>query len=184
MLMHSQHASVGRHFTEHRYAALFNAPQPSNAVPEESASLKKLVNEPLNQPLNATLTKPAARVIFGVIANRKPNYMNVLKAHFDTWAPRVLSEGRYMAVVGAGNETLPQEYRSAFVETSCLDTYDGIACKEFENQQEAIRRNADWLVILGEDNYVDTKRMEEKLAKLYVDHLEYEASPIAAGIVG
>merc|ERR1712032_1173071 len=58
------------------------------------------------------------------------------------------------------------------------DILEHIPCKEWNIVAEAAARNASWLVVLGEDNYVDTRRVEKFLAKRSPE------DPIAFGCVG
>jgi len=125
--------------------------------------------------------KQTPKVVYAVLANRREDYVNILQTHFDTWAVQALSEGRYFATVGRGRSILSDKYQSALKETSCDDSYHGLACKEFENLEEGLKRNADWLVILAEDNYVNTSGLEKALASLTK---KYKTLPIALGIKG
>lgn len=118
------------------------------------------------------------KVVYGVLASRVPKYARVLESHFDTWAAQAFSEGRYFATVGHGPSILTEAHQAALQDSPCEDNYRGIPCKEFYGLREGFRRNADWLVVVGEDNYVNTRELEETLAGLTE---RYRNQPVALG---
>jgi len=121
------------------------------------------------------------KIVYAVLANRNEKYVKILETHFDTWAGQAVSEGRYFATVGEGPIILQQKHQSALKETSCDDGYQGLACKEFVNLEEGLKRKADWLVIIEEDKYVNTSAVEKGLAELTE---KYKTLPIAMGVTG
>lgn len=134
-----------------------------------------------------SLIKDAVKIVYAVSGTRTEKYARLLQAQFETWAPQPISEGRYFVTVGVGpsiRQYVPEKYRSALRETSCADSYTGLACKNFEGLKEGLKRNADWLVVLNEDNYVNTSGLEQVLFNLYQEHPEYKTSPIEMGIKG
>jgi hypothetical protein len=134
-----------------------------------------------------SLIGDAVKVVYAVSGSRMEKYAKLLQAQFETWAPRPISEGRYFVTIGTGpsiRQYVPEQYWSALRETSCADNYAGLACKNFESLKEGLKRNADWLVILNEDNYVNTSGLEQTLSNLSREHPEYKTSPIEMGIKG
>jgi len=64
------------------------------------------------------------------------------------------------------------------IAADCSDGYHGNSCKEATLIAEAAQRNATWLFIVGEDNYVDTKMVEAALQQM-PSHV-----PVGLGCIG
>lgn len=114
-------------------------------------------------------------VLYGVMTNNKPEYREKLIAQLDTWAAGLPDQGRFFALTGTGGDT---EGISGLIVSSCSDGYNGIPCKEEQLIENGYKRGAEWLAILGEDNYVDTALFEKSLAARRSD------SPVALGLLG
>lgn len=134
------------------------------------------------QPREA-LARSKKTVLYGVMTCGVADKVKLIEAQLQTWAAQVYAEGRYFAMTGQGDFTLPRDKDAAWMRSPCKDTYDGLACKEFYLEREAFVRNADWLVILGEDNYVNTSLLEAKLEAYDSEHRDVDA-PVALGLVG
>eukprot|EP00747_Dinoflagellata_sp_TGD_P184842 gnl/TRDRNA2_/TRDRNA2_40860_c0_seq1.p1 gnl/TRDRNA2_/TRDRNA2_40860_c0~~gnl/TRDRNA2_/TRDRNA2_40860_c0_seq1.p1 ORF type:complete len:331 (+),score=24.53 gnl/TRDRNA2_/TRDRNA2_40860_c0_seq1:33-1025(+) len=110
-------------------------------------------------------SRPNTTVTYGVVTSDSEKYRTKLSAVMATWAAQPLLEDRFFAVA-------PAEYRwarQAIVPSNCSDSPGSVSCKEAEMMKEAARRDTGWLVVLGEDNYVDTKQLEVELAKHSAD---------------
>lgn len=115
------------------------------------------------------------RVMYGVFTCAA--YHEKLEAQLDTWAARPRAQGLFLAVAGRG---FPPERQVAgsVVAVDCDDSPRGNSCKEASLILEAARRNASWLVLTGDDNYVDTVQVEASLrSKVATD-------PIGMGLIG
>eukprot|EP00419_Tripos_fusus_P000635 CAMPEP_0172687738 /NCGR_PEP_ID=MMETSP1074-20121228/21911_1 /TAXON_ID=2916 /ORGANISM="Ceratium fusus, Strain PA161109" /LENGTH=331 /DNA_ID=CAMNT_0013507253 /DNA_START=180 /DNA_END=1175 /DNA_ORIENTATION=- len=117
------------------------------------------------------------RVMYGVHTCAQPKYRQALEAQLQTWAEKPRQQGLFFAAAG---EDYPAEWQEAdaIVATECRDGLSGNSCKEATLIAEAARRNVSWLVILGEDNYVDTKMMEHALRQVSIDE------PVGLGCLG
>lgn len=126
------------------------------------------------------VAKEAAKplVVYSIMTNNMDRYKAKLDAQLATWASDLVIEDRVFAVTGklekgAGNVSTPP-----LVVSTCSDAYDGITCKEEMILEIAFNKSADWLMVLGDDNYVSTSRLEEVLSDFTVDE------PLVLGIVG
>mmetsp|Transcript_17494 Transcript_17494/g.55071 ORF Transcript_17494/g.55071 Transcript_17494/m.55071 type:complete len:369 (+) Transcript_17494:96-1202(+) len=125
-------------------------------------------------------TQDVPGVLYGVMTNGLPKYQAKLAAQLQTWAAGVSRSGRFFSVAGRGAGAVAGA--GLIVEDRCPDDASGIACKEERLVEEGYTRGAQWLVILGEDNWVDTVRMEEALRNHSTGRRG--AAPTALGIVG
>jgi len=101
-------------------------------------------------------------VVYAIFTSAIPKYHDALLTQLDTWAARPAAEGRYVAV---GGNNYPKDWQGSSVLTSeCGDGMGSISCKEATLLAEGAARGADWLVVTGEDNYVQTSHVEEFLS--------------------
>jgi len=117
-------------------------------------------------------------VMYGVFTTSVPAYRKKLEAVMDTWGARPKSNGLFYSVAG---RTYPSEWQEPGVivgAEDCADGSVGNSCKEASLIAEAARRNVSWLVITGEDNYVDTGRVEAALRAMD------PTKPVAMGCLG
>ncbi|CAK0872155.1 unnamed protein product [Prorocentrum cordatum] len=85
-------------------------------------------------------------------------YREKLEAQLETWAARPAAEGRYVAV---GGENYPDAWQSgSMLKSNCGDDMTSISCKEATLLAEGAARGAEWLVVVGEDNFVYTHHVE------------------------
>jgi len=106
------------------------------------------------------------RVMYGLFTTSVLAYRKRLEAVMSTWGAGPKSKGLLYSVAG---RTYPSEWQEPGIVVGAKDCNDGItgnSCKEASLIAEAARRNVSWLVITGEDNYVDTARVEEVLHNL------------------
>mmetsp|Transcript_38135 Transcript_38135/g.121510 ORF Transcript_38135/g.121510 Transcript_38135/m.121510 type:complete len:254 (-) Transcript_38135:560-1321(-) len=133
-------------------------------VTERTSALRKVQGTPF--------------VLYGVMTSNAEKYQAKLKAQLDTWAAVPVWEGRFFAVTGQGNNTL-QVADGILAPRKCWDDYGGVTCKEEEVLETGYDRGAEWLVVLGEDHYVDVPALESYLASR-----GNSTEPLALGIVG
>mmetsp|Transcript_38133 Transcript_38133/g.121497 ORF Transcript_38133/g.121497 Transcript_38133/m.121497 type:complete len:432 (-) Transcript_38133:63-1358(-) len=133
-------------------------------VTERTSALRKVQGTPF--------------VLYGVMTSNAEKYQAKLKAQLDTWAAVPVWEGRFFAVTGQGNNTL-QVADGILAPRKCWDDYGGVTCKEEEVLETGYDRGAEWLVVLGEDHYVDVPALESYLASRGTS-----TKPLALGIVG
>jgi len=117
-------------------------------------------------------------VMYGVFTTAVPAYRKRLEAVMNTWGAGPKSKGLFYSVAG---RTYPSEWQEPGVVVGAEDCDDGMrgnSCKEASLIAEAARRNASWLVLTGEDNYVDTAQVEVAL------HGMDPAVPVAMGCLG
>jgi len=101
-------------------------------------------------------------VVYAIFTSAIPKYHEALLTQLDTWAARPAAQGRYVAV---GGSNYPKEWQgSSVLRSECGDDMPSISCKEATLLAEGAARGADWLVVTGEDNYVQTSRVEEFLS--------------------
>eukprot|EP00929_Paragymnodinium_shiwhaense_P063295 TRINITY_DN31630_c0_g1_i1.p1 TRINITY_DN31630_c0_g1~~TRINITY_DN31630_c0_g1_i1.p1 ORF type:complete len:483 (+),score=115.93 TRINITY_DN31630_c0_g1_i1:75-1523(+) len=140
---------------------------------------------------HALAAKGQAGVIYGIMTCNLPAWRKNLQAQRETWAAGLVEQGRLFAVSGRRGGSQKEGLDPDTAETSdpdawlnvtgCQDGQWGFACKEQALIETGHRWGASWLVVLGEDNYVDTPRLENALAtadKLWKDE------PLALGILG
>jgi len=70
-------------------------------------------------------------VLYGVMTSNAEKNQAKLKAQLDTWAAVPVSEGRFFAVTGMGNNIL-QVAAGLLALRKCSDDYGGLPCKEEE----------------------------------------------------
>jgi len=115
-------------------------------------------------------------VVYAIFTSAIPKYHEALLTQLDTWAARPAAQGRYVAV---GGKNYPKEWQgSSVLRSECGDDMPSISCKEATLLAEGAARGADWLVVTGEDNYVQTSSVEEFLSDKDPD------AAIAYGSVG
>lgn len=119
---------------------------------------------------------PRASVVYGVMTNGLPEYREKLASQVETWAAGPLEERRFFAVAGKGAPASPAA--GLIIDESCPDDRQGLVCKEERLIEEGYDRATDWFVILGEDNYVDTERLERVLGS------RTASTPVVLGITG
>jgi hypothetical protein len=99
--------------------------------------------------------------VFGVITCSLPKFRDKLNAILKTWAKRPRAQGRFIAI-GARNH--PTEWQDHdIIASDCDDEKPGLSCKEASLIAEASKSDPDWLFIVGDDNYVDTEKVEAAL---------------------
>lgn len=97
-------------------------------------------------------------IVYAIFTSAIPKYREKLEAQLETWAARPAAEGRYVAV---GGENYPDAWQSgSILKSNCGDNITSISCKEATLLAEGAARGADWLVVVGEDNYVYTRHVE------------------------
>lgn len=87
-----------------------------------------------------------------------------INAALDTWAAD-LRPGQ-LQVVGMDERKVKRSHSIAWHKSDCPDSHKGGACKDFTALADAWDRGADWVVLLGSDNYAITSNIEAVLAKL------------------
>jgi len=117
------------------------------------------------------------RVMYGIHTCGLPKYRRNLEAQLESWAEKPRRQGLFFAVAG---RDYPKEWQEAntIVAAPCEDDGTGNSCKEATLIAEAARRNVSWLVILGEDNWVDTAMLEQALRRVLLD------VPVGLGCLG
>eukprot|EP00747_Dinoflagellata_sp_TGD_P136974 gnl/TRDRNA2_/TRDRNA2_175615_c0_seq1.p1 gnl/TRDRNA2_/TRDRNA2_175615_c0~~gnl/TRDRNA2_/TRDRNA2_175615_c0_seq1.p1 ORF type:complete len:498 (-),score=68.21 gnl/TRDRNA2_/TRDRNA2_175615_c0_seq1:51-1544(-) len=85
-----------------------------------------------------------------------------LKACLNTWAAELTSST--LQVVGHTQLPAYELARAHFVPTpQCEDSHEGGACKDAVALAEAYRTGAEWVMLLGDDNYALTRNIGEAL---------------------
>jgi len=116
------------------------------------------------------------KVVYAIFTSAIPRYHEKLVTQLETWAAKPAAEGRYIAV---GGDTYPEEWQTGnILKSKCGDAMGSISCKEATLLAEGAARGADWLVVVGEDNYVSTGNVEAALAD------KDPSENIAFGVVG
>lgn len=116
------------------------------------------------------------KVLYAVMTNNRPDYKQKIQAQLDTWAAGPSSDGRFVAVTGIGNG---QPLDSPYVNVSaCPDSWEGVTCKEERIMEIGYANGVDWLMVLGEDNYVDTLSLEQQLTHAKT------SEPMVLGMIG
>jgi hypothetical protein len=116
------------------------------------------------------------QVVYAIFTSKSPSYHDNLRAQLDTWAKKPHSEGRFVAVAG---RDYPQEWQEPgrILASNCEDGPDSLSCKEAKLIAEGGARGAAWIFIIGEDNSVDTNKLEAFLATRSVDSPEAWGAP-------
>jgi len=141
------------------------------ALQQGSPRRNLLQLQPLGRPQRVSLLsgwKPWAKnhgmkVVYGVFTSPLPRYAKQLAAVEDTWAKDVPPQK--LLVVGVNGSTPGVTYKQA---PACQDGHvsnSGISCKEATLLSTGYELGADWVVVLGSDNYVFPKHMEARLLK-------------------
>jgi hypothetical protein len=116
------------------------------------------------------------KVVYSIFTSAIERYHDALLAELDTWAKGPAGEGRFVAV---GGNNYPENWQAKNVlKSACEDNMRAISCKEATLLAEGAARGADWLYVIGEDNYVNTERIDKFLSDKDPD------SVIAYGTVG
>jgi len=106
-------------------------------------------------------TDQKLKIIYGIFTSPKPKYAAQLQAVEETWAKQVPPQR--LVVVGVNGSNPDIAYRHAPL---CQDGHvnnPGISCKEATLLSTGHELGADWVVVLGSDNYVFPKRFNEVL---------------------
>mmetsp|Transcript_33494 Transcript_33494/g.94125 ORF Transcript_33494/g.94125 Transcript_33494/m.94125 type:complete len:338 (-) Transcript_33494:110-1123(-) len=169
-------------------AALFSACDAIHRVPPVQDDQRLLggrhaANETRTKTMNVkghTVSEVSAswtgNVVYAIFTSAIPRYHEALLSQLESWAERPAKQGRYVAV---GGDNYPDDWQSKNVlRSECGDSMQSISCKEATLLAEGAARGADWLYVIGEDNYVHTGRVEEFLSDKDPD------SAIAYGTVG
>jgi len=155
-------------------AALFSACDAIHRVPPVQDDQRLLggrhaANETRTKTMNVkghTVSEVSAswtgNVVYAIFTSAIPRYHEALLAQLDTWAARPAAQGRYVAV---GGSNYPEEWQGSNVlRSECGDDMKSISCKEATLLAEGASRGADWIYVIGEDNYVHTGHVEEFLS--------------------
>lgn len=119
--------------------------------------------------------KTSGKVLYSIQSGQ--NTLPRLDACLSTWASALPKDQLQVIGVAAPlNETIRKMAR--WHATTCPDTHDAGACKDAYALATAFKTHADWVVLIGDDNYVVTDNFAEILTG-------YNASePMVLGIVG
>lgn len=101
------------------------------------------------------------KVVYGVFTSPLPKYAAQMAAVEDTWAKNVAPQK--LLVVGVNGSAPGITYKQA---PMCLDGHinnPGISCKEATLLATGYGLGADWVVVVGSDNYVFPRNVEERL---------------------
>jgi len=106
------------------------------------------------------------KIVFGVFTSPVPKYAEQMKAVAQTWGKEVLEVLHQKLLVVGVRGTIPGvAYKLA---PQCpeghFDNY-GISCKEATVLTTGYELGADWIVVVGSDNYVFPKNFEERLSQ-------------------
>jgi len=150
-----------------------NEPEDCNAVLHATSLVQWRMTPADFQPKHA-------RIIYGVMSNARPVFAAKRLAQVETWARGLPEQRRFFVVSGRGTPEV--DGQGLIVDDRCRDDRSGISCKEARIVEEGYSRNADWLVILGEDVYVNTSWLEDTL----INHRGDVAGskPVALGVLG
>jgi len=152
-------------------------PQPEHWLLQKTSSQRSQLQRVRAHAVSNVSSRWADKVVYGVLTNSLAEYHEKLKAQLETWAARPASEGRFVAV---GGKNLPEMWQvdDVVLKSYCGDGKDQISCKEGAVVEETAARGPAWAVILGEDNYADTRSIEAFLAS------KNPEEPVAYGSVG
>jgi len=103
------------------------------------------------------------KVAYGVFTSPLEKYAEQMKAVADTWAQDVPPQK--LLVVGVNGSAPGVTYKQA---PGCQDGHvsnPGISCKEATLLTTGYELGADWVVVVGSDNYVLPRNIEEQLEK-------------------
>jgi len=103
------------------------------------------------------------KVVYGVFTSPLPAYADQLAAVAKSWAKDVPPQK--MLVVGVNGTEPGMVYNPA---PNCQEGHienAGISCKEATLLTTGYKLGADWVVVLGSDNYVFPRNLEQRLAR-------------------
>lgn len=104
------------------------------------------------------------KVVYGIFTSPLPRYAAQLDAVLNTWGAEVYPQKLLVVGVRGFNPASPDViYKLA---PRCKDGHvnnEGISCKEATLLAEGYRSGADWVVVLGSDNYVFPRNFEREL---------------------
>lgn len=143
----------------HAVQRKLRAVQPQLHLDEVNAQVSTL--DPVLSGWEPWAPDQKTKVIFGVFTSPLPKYAAQMKAVEDTWANRV--HPQRLLVVGVNGTKPGITYASA---PMCQDGHvsnPGISCKEATLLSTGHKLDADWVVVVGSDNYVFPKMMQKRL---------------------
>lgn len=141
-------------------------PDPKKAGPtpklDPKAKQKLPVPALLRPTMSAAELKGNVEVVYSIGASNKPERRSRIQAILNTWASRIPPR-RLLFVGHEPNET--EKLRAHWaVAPQCTDNHNGGACKDAVGLTDAFFDiGANWVVLLGDDNYVVTANLEEAL---------------------
>lgn len=117
------------------------------------------------------------KVLINIITSPKEKYSQRLATCLHTWAAGLKKEE--LQIVGVSPSREQQEIARWVPATGCEDNHEvGFACKEATSIASAYEAGTDWLVIVGEDNYVILDNLKNVVATY--NH----TAPVYLGIPG
>eukprot|EP00927_Polykrikos_kofoidii_P005197 TRINITY_DN12075_c0_g1_i1.p1 TRINITY_DN12075_c0_g1~~TRINITY_DN12075_c0_g1_i1.p1 ORF type:complete len:323 (+),score=46.31 TRINITY_DN12075_c0_g1_i1:64-1032(+) len=112
--------------------------------------------------------------LFAITSSKKPEYVDNRQACLDTWAASIPRNN--LLIVGV--TPTPTSPAISAPALDCPDTHVGGACKDAIAIAKAAELRPNWLVLVGDDNYVCVSNIETELKKHNPDN------PIIIGIKG
>eukprot|EP00929_Paragymnodinium_shiwhaense_P000110 TRINITY_DN10028_c0_g1_i2.p1 TRINITY_DN10028_c0_g1~~TRINITY_DN10028_c0_g1_i2.p1 ORF type:complete len:364 (+),score=76.39 TRINITY_DN10028_c0_g1_i2:99-1190(+) len=133
--------------------------------------------------LSSVSARWGGKVIYAIFTSSFPKYHDAMLAQLDTWAAKPYAEGRLVAM---GGSNYPPEWQrpgtvadSIILPSKCPDKGgNALACKESALIVEAASRGAAWVVLLGEDNWMNASGLDAYLQARTPDE------PEALGLLG
>lgn len=118
----------------------------------------------LHAELQATNRGAAPKVVYGAFGSSLPKYLDQLDTQIRTWASRPAKEGRFFFI---GDQDLHKwkEPSDDFQSVECSSDMNDVSCKMGYLMVEALKRDADWVVVTQTDMYINTTLYERMLAK-------------------
>jgi len=107
-------------------------------------------------------TDQKLKIVYGVSTSPLPKYVEQMSAIADTWAQDVGQQR--LLVVGVEGSIPGVVYKQA---PMCKEGHvenTGVSCKEATMITTAYALGADWVIVLGSDNYAFPQHFEERLA--------------------
>jgi len=114
--------------------------------------------------LNVVSARWTDNIVYAVFTSSIEKHHKNLVSQLKTWAAGPHDEGRFVAM-GAKDYPKDWQEKGTILSSDCADTRDALACKEAWLLAEGAARDVAWLVIIGEDNWVNPKRLEAELWK-------------------
>jgi hypothetical protein len=113
-------------------------------------------------------------VVFAITTSKRYPHVLNHRACLETWAGNI--SRKQLLVIGG----MPiSDKRAIYVAAdNCADTHFGGACKDSMAIAKAAELKADWLVLVGDDNYVFTSNVKEELEN------HDPSVPVIFGIIG